>query len=293
MFRDREGRSLVAATRSETGKLGEARAALNPDEPDRLLRFEYDRDSDYEAELGVTMALQVLVPESKLLSADHRLFQSVHLVSEYAWCSMHHELCRICAALDGDDFGLAARLLDRTVGLGEFPVMSVRLLQESFSQASFLSMRGLLMPNSTGLDSPGRRNLRRVCTAVWRAFEAALERHGISHRDLIEEYGRRDGPPPREQLVALAAVRNGIHLLDCKTMEWNQLHLRLVRSHLGGHPAARDTDASESSPEPLSMRGAPISALERLAEHSLFPALWRSVDETYQRASGTAAEGDN
>ncbi|MEH0927108.1 hypothetical protein [Micromonospora sp. CPCC 205558] len=266
---------------------------LNPDEPDRLLRFEYDRNSHYEAEIGVTLALQALVPQSKLLNADHRMFQVVHLISEYAWCSMHHELCRVCAALDQDDFALASRLLDRTVELGEFPVHAVRLLQESFSQASFLSMRDLLMTNSTGLDSPGRRNLRRVCTAVWRAFEAALERHGISHRDLIEESGRLEGPTPSDRLAALAQARNGIHLLDCKSMEWNQLHLRLVRSHLGGHPAARRGDASEKPAEPLSMRGAPINALERLAEHSLFPGLWRSVDETYQRASRSAAEGDD
>ncbi|MFG1811845.1 hypothetical protein [Streptomyces sp. NPDC049040] len=236
--------------------------------------------------------MQALVPQSKLLNADHRMFQVVHLVSEYAWCSMHHELCRVCAVLDDDDFALAGRLLGRTVRLGEFPVQTVRLLQESFSQASFLSMRDQLMANSTGLDSPGRRNLRRVCTAVWRAFEAALERHGVSHRDLVEESGRLDGPAPGDRLAALAEVRNGIHLLDCKSMEWNQLHLTLVRSHLGGHPAARGGEGSAKAAEPLSMRGTPISALERLAEHSLFPALWRSVDETFQRASRPAAEGE-
>jgi hypothetical protein len=266
---------------------------LNPDEPDRLLRFEYDRDSDYEAEIGITVALQALVPQPKLLNADHRMFQVLHLVSEYVWCSMHHELCRICAALDEDDFTLAGRLLDRTVGLGEIPVQTVRLLQESFSQASFLRMRDLLMPNSTGLDSPGRRNLRRVCSAVWRAFEGALERQGVTQRDLIEESGRLEGPTPGERLAALANVRNGIHLLDCKSMEWNQLHLRLVRSYLGGHPAGQSGGASERSAEPLSMRGAPISALERLAEHSLFPGLWRSVDETYQQSARPAAEGGN
>lgn len=284
----------MAAARSKTGRAGEARAVLNPDEPDRLLRFEYDRDSDYEAEIGVTLALQALVPQAKLLNADHRMFQVIHLVSEYAWCSMHHELCRVCAVLDEDDFALAGRLLDRTVRLGELPVQTVRLLQESFSQASFLSMRDQFLANSTGLDSPGRRNLRRVCTAVWRAFEAALERNGLSHRELIEESGRLEGPTPSRRLAALAEVRQRIHLLDCKSMEWNQLHLTLVRSHIGGHPAARSGDAAERpAADPVSMRGAPISALERLAEHSLFPALWRSVDDTYQRVSRPVTEDGN
>ena len=287
-----EGR-LVTSARSAVGRSGEARAVLNPDQSDRLLRFEYDRDSDYEAEIGVTLALQALAPPSKLLNADHRMFQVVHLISEYAWCSMHHELSRVCAALDEDDFALAGRLLDRSVGLGEFPVQSVRQLQESLSQTSFLIMRDQLMANSTGLDSPGRRNLRRVCTAVWRAFEAALDRHGLSQRDLIEESGRLEGPTPRELPAGLAEVRTGIHLLDCKNMEWNQLHLRLVRSHLGGHPAAGRGNRPGKPGEPLSMRGAPISALERLAEHSLFPGLWQGVDDTYQQVARPAAEDEN
>ena len=110
------------AQRIESGKPDEARAILNPEEPDRLLRFEFDRGSNYEADTRLTEALSALIPESELFNADHRLFQVVHLVSEYMWCSMHHELRRVCLALDDDDFGLAARLLHRTVGLADVPV---------------------------------------------------------------------------------------------------------------------------------------------------------------------------
>ena len=271
------------AQRIGSGKPGEARAVLNPDESDRLLRFEYDRGSNYEADTRVTAALSALIPESELFNADHRLFQVAHLVSEYMWCAMHHELQRVCLALYGDDFGLAARLLDRTVGLADVPVRCIRLLQTHLPQASFLRMRALLLSNASGLDSPGGRNLRRISLAVWRSFEDARRRHHISHQDLVEESGREAGPPPGEQLAALATVQRGLFALDGEIMEWNQRHLRLVRSHLGGHPAAGSGDSSKGGREPVSLRGESTSSLERLAEHSLFPKLWQSVDDTYER----------
>lgn len=276
------------AERIASGKPSRARAVLNPKEPDRLLRFEYDRNSNYEAELRITLAMAALIPEGELYNADHRMFQVVHLVSEYMWCAMHHELRRVVFALDDDDFGLASRLLSRTVGLADVPVRCVRLLQDFLPQASFLQMRASLLSNASGLDSPGSRNLRRVCKAFWRSFEYALDRHDVSHHDLIEEAGRQGGQTPGEWLGALATVQYGMHALDCKVMEWSQLHLRLVRSHLGGHPAARATAASDGSAEPVSLRGEPVSGLERIAEHSLFPRLWLGVDETYQRIPRTA-----
>ena len=276
------------AERIRFGKPGQARAVLNPKEPNQLLRFEYDRGSNYEAETRITAAMAALIPESELHNADHRLFQVVHLVSEYMWCAMHYELCRVCVALDEDDFGLASRLLSRTVGLAGVPVRCVRLLQDFLPQASFLRIRAVLLTNASGLDSPGSRNLRRACKVLWRSFEAASDRHGITHQDLIEESGREAGQTPGEWLGALAAIQDRLHALDCMIMEWNQLHLRLVRSHLGGHPAARATAAPECGPEPVSLRGAPVNALERIAEHSLFPRLWQGVDETYERIPRTA-----
>lgn len=261
-----------------SGKPEEARAVLNPDEPDRLLRFEYDRGSNYEADTRLTAALSALIPESDLFNDDHRMFQVVHLVSELMWCSMHHELRRVCGALDEDDFGLAARLLHRTVGLADIPVRCLRLLQDFLPQASFLRLRTVLLSNASGLDSPGARNLRRAGMAVWRSFENAVSRHDLTLQDLTEESGRDAGPAAEAWLAALAAVQHAMLLLDGEIMEWNQRHLLLVRSHLGGHPAAKSGAAA-----PVSLRGESTKSLERLAEKALFPRLWQGVDETYAR----------
>lgn len=275
------------ARRIEEGRPGDAKAVLNPSEPNPLLRFEYDRGSNYEMDTRITLAMAALVPEAELINSDHRMFQIVHLVNEYVWCSMHHELGRVAGALDNDDFGLAARLLARTNGLAELPVQCVRLLMDFLPQASFLRMRDHLPANTSGLDSPGGRNLRRVCRAVWKSFEAAMERGDVTSKDLIEEFAREGGEAPAEWLSGLSTVQTGLHALDCKLMEWNQLHLRLVRQHLGGHPAARTGQASTAAGAdgPTSLRGEPVNELERLSERSVFPLLWKSVDDAYRQAT--------
>lgn len=80
-------------------------------------------------------------------------------------------------------------------------------------------------------------------------------------------------------------MQTGLHGLDCKLMEWNQLHLRLVRQHLGGHPAARAESAPAAADGPTSLRGEPVNELERLSERSVFPLLWKSVDDAYRQAT--------
>ncbi|MEU8461622.1 hypothetical protein [Streptomyces sp. NPDC029003] len=278
------------ARRMEEGRPGEAKAVLNPDEPNPLLRFEYDRGSNYESDTRITTAMAALVPEAELHNSDHRMFQIVHLVNEYVWCAMHHELRGVAGALDNDDFALAARLLTRTNGLAEMPVQCVRLLQDFLPQASFLRMRDLIPANTSGLDSPGGRNLRRVCRAVWQSFEAAMKRHDMTPRDLVEEFAREGGAVPAEWLGGLSTVQTALHALDCKLMEWNQLHLRLVRTHLGGHPAARAEQKPAAAAEgPTSLRGEPVSELERLSERSVFPRLWQGVDDTYRQATPARA----
>ncbi|MET8274531.1 hypothetical protein ACWD7C_08790 [Streptomyces sp. NPDC005134] len=285
------------ARRIEEGRPGEAKAVLNPDEPNPLLRFEYDRGSNYEGDTRITLAMAALIPEAELHNSDHRMFQIVHLINEYVWCSMHHELRGVIGALDNDDFGLAARLLTRTNGLADMPVQCVRLLQDFLPQASFLRMRDLLPANTSGLDSPGGRNLRRVCRALWQSFDAAMKRNGVTSLGLIEEFAREGGEVPAAWVGGLSTVQTGLHALDCKLMEWNQLHLRLVRTHLGGHPAARtapmpaSTSTCAASEGPTSLRGEPVSELERLSERSVFPLLWKTVDDAYRQATPAGTSG--
>jgi hypothetical protein len=271
---------------------------LNPSEPNPLLRYEYDRGSNYEVDSQLTLVLDALVPEDELISPDHRFFQIVHLITELSWCSMHHEIRRAVAALDEDDLLFAAQLLDRAVGMAGTPVAMVRQMVRHLPQVNLLTMRAAFPPNTTGLDSPGARNLRRACIVLWQSFAAALERHGTGLAELTGSAAlERPGERPEWTVRGLAAVRDGLHRVDLAVQEWKQVHLRLVWSQLGGHPGA---DRHPAGPDPAgraeadlptSLRGRPISDVERMAMRTLFPPLWQELDDAYRTATAPHRTG--
>lgn len=285
-------------TGTRAGRPGAAQRVLNPDEPDPLLRYEYERGSNYEIDTRLSVALAALVPEAELTTPDHRFFQLVHLITEYSWVGMHHEIRRAVAALDVDDFFLAAEVIDRAVGLAAVPIQVVRLMVRHLPQFTLLTMRSAFPPNTTGLDSPGARNLRRACLALWRAFERALRRHDLTLPRLTTAAGLEGADHPTPDRRGLAAVRTGLHRLDLAVQEWKQVHLKLVWTELGGHPWAGGSpeDSAEAGPEPAramptSLRGRPISDVERMAATSLFPPLWADADDTYQAMTGDDHNG--
>jgi tryptophan 2,3-dioxygenase len=258
---------------------------MNADAEDRLLTYEFDRGSNYEEDTRLTAALSALIPEVQLVHPDHRLFQTVHLITEYAWCEMHFEVRRAVALLEGREYLFAAEVLERAAAMGRLPVQALALLVTFLPQHSLLLMRDTFPQNTTGLDSPGARNLRRVARPLWRAMKVALAREGLDLERLIAVQGRSvsTADAGREELE-LSMVRQMLLRLDGVVAEWKQLHLRLIWTQLGGHPETREASADPSCPGlPKSLRGHSISAVERMAEKSLFPELWPSVDDTYRR----------
>ncbi|MCX5135139.1 hypothetical protein OOK06_24040 [Streptomyces sp. NBC_00340] len=269
--------------RAQTGRPGTARRVMNPDESNRLFVYEYDRGSNYEQDTRLTTALSALLPEDTLVHPDQRLFQTVHLITEYAWCDMHFEMRRAAGLLRDRDYLLAAQLLERASALGEVAVQAVRVLLEFLPQESLLTMRETFPENTTGLDSPGARNLRRAATALWQETEAAVTREDLDLRQLVVSQGRDAAPDRADRAPDLALVRQALLRLDGAVAAWKHHHLRLVWSQLGGHPEA-GTAAAEDTRDglPKSLRGQSTSGVRAMAERSLFPRLWDSVDDTYR-----------
>ncbi|MEV7714085.1 hypothetical protein [Streptomyces sp. NPDC088270] len=272
--------------RATTGRPGAARRALNPDAADPQLVYEYDRGSNYEQDTRLTTALSALLPEEQLVHPDQRLFQSVHLITEYAWAAMHFEMGRAVTLLDAGDPLLATQVLERAASLGRIPVQALHTLVDFLPQTGLLTMRETFPENTTGLDSPGARNLRRAAQPLWRAFTRALERAGLTSEDLITAQGRLASLADDERgAVDLALVRQGLIRLDGTIAEWKQLHLRMVWGQLGGHPEAEPHPvAGGGCPAmPTSLRGESTVSLVRMSERTLFPQLWDAVDATYRR----------
>ncbi|WP_441251379.1 hypothetical protein [Kitasatospora sp. McL0602] len=275
--------------RVETGRPGAARRMMNPEEEDRLLVFEYDRGSSYEDDTRLTSALSALLPEEQLVHPDQRLFQVVHLISEYAWCEMHFEMRRALRLLADGDYLLASQVLNRATDMGEIPLQALTVMLEHLPQRNLLLMRDTFPENTTGLDSPGARNLRRAAGPLWQGMTEALGREGLTTEDLITAQGRSERPAEDGRAVAeLALVRQAMIRLDGVVVSWKQRHLRLVQTQLGGHPESRDQADGQSCPSlPHSLRGQSIAALRTMSERTLFPLLWESVDATYRKAVPT------
>ncbi|MFE9808194.1 hypothetical protein [Streptomyces sp. NPDC005548] len=269
--------------RVQTGRPGSARRVMNPEESNRLFVYEYDRGSNYEQDTRLTAALSALLPEDTLVHPDQRLFQTVHLITEYAWCDMHFEMRRAAGLLRDRDYLLAAQLLERASALGEVAVGAVRVLLDFLPQESLLTMRETFPENTTGLDSPGARNLRRAAAALWQEAEAAVTREGLDLRQLVVAQGRGVVPDREDRAPDLALVRQALLRLDGAVAAWKHHHLRLVWSQLGGHPEAGTAPAQDTRDGlPKSLRGQSTSGVRAMAERSLFPRLWDSVDDTYR-----------
>ncbi|MFI1708401.1 hypothetical protein [Streptomyces griseoruber] len=282
--------------RAQPGRPGTARRTMNPAESNRLFVYEYDRGSNYEEDTRLTAALSALLPEDELVHPDQRLFQTVHLITEYAWCEMHYEMRRAAEGLGGRDYLLAAQLLERAAATGDVAVRALCVLLDFLPQESLLRMRETFPENTTGLDSPGARNLRRAAAALWQETEAALAREGIGMREVVTAQGRAASPAREDRAPDLALVRQALLRLDGAVAAWKHHHLRLVWSQLGGHPETAPANAPAAAPAtgpaagpsvgrddlPKSLRGQSTAGVRAMAERSLFPRLWDSVDDTYR-----------
>jgi cyclopropane fatty-acyl-phospholipid synthase-like methyltransferase/tryptophan 2,3-dioxygenase len=229
-----------------------------------------------------------LIPENQLLNPDQRLFQTAHLITELAWCQMHFQLRRVIAELQNGEYVLAGRLLLRVAETGDLPVVATRVLLQALPQYGMLEMRSKFAANSSGLDSPGGRNLRVIAGAVWRAFEAAAEQEGIHLSRFAKNIARPLAQKPlTPEEAGLTTVYEGLHKVDSKVTEWRQVHMRLVWSQLGGHPGDEGCPQRETIRElPMSLRGRPITDLERMAERPLFPKLWTIISDAFKDMGG-------
>lgn len=266
--------------------------SMNPHETDILLSYQYGRESAYEEETAITRTLDVLCAESDLVCHDQRMFQILHLNTELAWYNIHFELRRVIKLLSEANFVEAHHLCERASLLMKMPLSALETLISSMSQISLLEFRSQLPANATGVDSPGMINLRRITRLLWTAFEDSLK--PLNHTPISLALIRLREKQLPVELVWPAQIFDAIQQFDIKLMGWKQLHLRLVWTHLGGAVASMQNSdqsnfevhgcplSSGNAPMPTSLRGKPISVLQKATVTPLFPKLWEIPDLIYQ-----------
>ncbi|MQS05663.1 hypothetical protein [Streptomyces alkaliphilus] len=252
---------------------------------------EYDLGppSAYDDYVRFSVAVQALPSPLPDTNPDSLLFQTVHLQTEFAWYTIHHELGRAANALAGDDFAACARLVRRATAMQRHSTAGLELLDANLDQRRFLALRKLLPDGGSGLDSPGYRNLRPMTGHLWREFERACERLTIE----VERIAAPDFGGSADE-AEVASVTEALLALDKEMIRWQHFHIRLVWSKLGGHPSTRRPAAVRSDGvRARSITGRTVDFLDGFAKRVNFPRLWELVDVAYNHSHPVDSDRDH
>ena len=206
--------------------------------------------SDYERYLRTDELLALQKGPDEWVHRDELLFQTVHQSSElwlkHAWTEVE-EATRL---IEARELAPALRLL-RRANLALKYVEGFLEHLEQMSPWEYQEVRRVL-GHGSGFDSPGFRQIRRVSTPLYGAFDALRRERGVS---LLEVYtrGRED-----EDLYQLAEL-----LIDWDEQIgiWRFRHVKMVGRVIGE--------------DVVGTQGTPVELLAGLIKHKMFPELWR------------------
>lgn len=201
------------------------------------------------------LALQKLPDE--LTCHDEMQFQIVHQVAELWMKLIEFEVRHMADLMGQDRLALATSTLRRIGRIQRLIAVQLDLL-DTMSPKAYMTVRSGLGRGS-GQESPGFRTLLRLPGEVmWPAFEAVLDRRGVSLRQIYEE------PDEQHELFTLA---EGLVDYDQLLQAWRHRHLMLVYRIIGvGTP---------------SLKGKPSDLLAHGMKQQFFPKLWAVRDELF------------
>ncbi len=216
-------------------------------------------ESDYERYLRTDELLALQKGPDEWVHRDELLFQTVHQSSElwlkHAWFEVE-EATRL---IEARDLAPALRLL-RRANLALKYVEGFLEHLEQMSPWEYQEVRRVL-GHGSGFDSPGFRQIRRVSTPLYGAFEALRRERGLS---LLEVYtqGRE-----HEDLYQLAEL---LTEWDERATLWRIRHFKVVERIIGG--------------EVVGTQGTPVELLGGLIHRRFYPELWDVRNELTELA---------
>ncbi|MEU7894059.1 hypothetical protein AB0B45_14480 [Nonomuraea sp. NPDC049152] len=245
-------------------------------------KFDAFSNTPYDEVIRFSRALSALLPPEENPNEDFVLFQSIHLMTEFSWYTMHYEFGWATTHLADGAYTDAARLVRRAARMQEVSTGLLATLHDEFDQVRFLRLRELLPNGGSGLDSAGMKNMWPAAQRLWSAFERALDEHGctlleaMTGRPETESTSKAEGP-----LRDLGEVGQALFKLDDSVIAWQQAHQRLVWGRLGGHPVTRRglSTADARRDMPKSLTGRPVDLLDGFVRRVLFPKLWHATDQ--------------
>jgi tryptophan 2,3-dioxygenase len=215
--------------------------------------------SDYERYLRTDELLALQKTPDEWVHRDELLFQTVHQSSElwlkHAWIEAE-EAARL---IEARDLAGAIRLLRRACACIAY-VEGFLVHLELMSPWEYQEVRRVL-GHGSGFDSPGFREIRRVSTPLYGAFDALRRERGLS---LLEVYtqGRE-----HEDLYQLAELLTD---WDERIGVWRFRHFKVVARIIGE--------------DVVGTQGTPVELLAGLIKNKMFPELWRVRTELTELA---------
>jgi tryptophan 2,3-dioxygenase len=218
--------------------------------------------SDYERYLRTDELLALQRTPAEVAHRDEHLFQTVHQSSEL-WLKLAGLEIEDATALlgAGETRGAiaATRLLRRANECMSLITTQLHML-DHLSPVDYAVVRTAL-GHGAGFDSPGFRHVHRASSALGQAFDALLDKRGITLLDVYAAgYAHEDLYQLAEQLVTW----------DERVILWRFHHLKVVERIIGGNV--------------IGTQGTPVEVLTRRIDVRFFPQLWAVRDEITRRS---------
>jgi tryptophan 2,3-dioxygenase len=207
--------------------------------------------SDYERYLRTDELLQLQKTADERVHHDELLFQTVHQASEL-WLKLAcTEVDEAAAAIERDRSAAATRLLRRAVLGLQYVTTGLDMLGQ-MDPWEYQQIR-VVLGHGSGFDSPGFRRVPHVTQRLWKAFDAALGRAGLTLTELYQ-HGRE-----HEGMFGLAEL---LTEWDERIWVWRFRHYTIVARALG-------EDA-------IGTQGTPVQVLGKLIAQRQIPKLWET-----------------
>jgi len=211
-------------------------------------------ESDYERYLRTEELLSLQKTSAEWVHRDELLFQTVHQSSEL-WLKLAvEEVSEATRQIEADDRGGAIRNLRRAVDCLKIVTGNLDML-EHLAPWEYMTVRTVL-GHGSGFDSPGFRGVHQVMKPLLHAFQAAVERDGLTPTDLYR-HGRE-----HEDLYQLAEL---LIEWDERVVTWRARHFIVVERIIGY--------------DVIGTQGTPVEVLGKLIHSRAFPELWQLRNE--------------
>jgi tryptophan 2,3-dioxygenase len=205
--------------------------------------------SDYERYLRTDELLSLQKTPDEWIHRDELLFQTVHQSSEL-WLKLAVTEVEEATRLIGiDDHWAAIRLLRRAIDCLRIVTGALDML-EHLDPWDYTEVRKVL-GHGSGFDSPGFHGVRHGSRALGAAFNAAVERAGLTN---VEVYTRGREHEDIRQLAELLIE------WDERVVMWRARHFVVIERIIGGGV--------------VGTQGTPVEVLGRLIHQRQYPDLW-------------------